>query len=180
MPGRVSSFLAGLLVLETCKLNSETWRVSNFYAFLKFWLPVLLWMALIFTASADSHSYQHSSRLVEPLLRWLFPNMPQSEIGDIHEAARKCCHLLEYAVFAMLIWRAFGQPKYSLPAWSRKKVGIILLVVFLYAGTDEFHQIFVPTRTPHFTDVLIDTAGGAFGLLFLRIFFHRRKLSAQN
>ena len=27
--------------------------------FLKFWLPVLLWMAVIFSASSDSHSYEH-------------------------------------------------------------------------------------------------------------------------
>ena len=35
----------------------------------------------------------------------------------------------------------------------------------LYAASDEFHQMFVPTRTAHVTDVLIDTAGGAAGLL---------------
>ena len=37
----------------------------------------------------------------------------------------------------------------------------------LYAASDEFHQSFVPTRTPLVSDVLIDTAGGAIGLLAL-------------
>ena len=48
--------------------------------------------------------------------------------------------------------------------WSWPKVGGTLLLVFLYAASDEFHQIFVPTRTPLVSDVFIDTAGGAIGL----------------
>jgi len=38
---------------------------------------VLIWMALIFSASSDSHSYEHSSRFVEPFLRWLFPHLSE-------------------------------------------------------------------------------------------------------
>ena len=41
--------------------------------FLKYWLPAVLWMILIFSASADTHSYQHSFSLFVPLLHWLFP-----------------------------------------------------------------------------------------------------------
>jgi VanZ family protein len=161
-------------------LNPET---SNFFvlrAFLKYWLPVLVWMALIFTASSDSHSYQHSSRLIEPLLHWLFPSMSQENVGRIHEAARKCCHLTEYAIFALLLWRALSQSKNGLSAWSAKKIGAVLLIVFIYAGSDEFHQIFVPTRTPHFTDVLIDTGGGTIGLFVLWIFQRRRRPKPQQ
>ena len=58
--------------------------------FLKFWLPVLLWMALIFSASADPHSYEHSSRFIEPVLHWLFPQMSQASVETIHHLIRKC------------------------------------------------------------------------------------------
>lgn len=143
--------------------------------FLKFWLPVLLWMAVIFTASADSHSYEHSSRFVEPLLHWLFPNMPQETINIIHHILRKCAHLTVYAILALLLWRALHLSNNHLPAWSWPKVGGTLLLVFLYAASDEFHQRFVPTRTPLFSDVLIDTAGGAIGLLVLRVIHFCRK-----
>jgi VanZ family protein len=135
--------------------------------FLKFWLPALLWMALIFTASNDPHSYERSSRYFEPLLHWLFPNMPQPKIDVIHHIFRKCAHLTEYAIFALLIWRALHISKSELPAWSWPKVGGTLLLVFLYAASDEYHQSFVPTRTPLVADVFIDTAGGAIGLLVL-------------
>jgi VanZ family protein len=150
------------------------------HVFLKFWLPVLLWMAVIFTASSDSHSYEHSSRFFEPLLHWLFPKMSQTNVDNIHHVFRKCCHLTEYAILALLLWRALHLSKNNLPVWSWPKVGGTLLVVFLYAASDEFHQSFVPTRTPLVSDVFIDTAGGAIGLLILWFFGHRRNRRRQN
>lgn len=144
-------------------------------AFLKFWLPVLLWMAVIFTGSSDSHSSEHSSRLIEPVLHWLFPHMSPAHIEDIHLVIRKCAHLTEYAILGLLVWRALHRSNTGLPAWSWPKVGGTLLVVFLYAASDEFHQIFVPTRTAHFTDVLIDTTGAAIALLVLRLLTLGRK-----
>ena len=148
--------------------------MNNVRLFLKYWLPVLVWMGLIFSASADSNSYEHSSRLIGPFLHWLFPSMSQPNIDLIHHLIRKCGHLTEYAVLALLLWRALHQSKTNLPTWSWPKVGGTLLLVFLYASSDEFHQSFVPTRTPLFTDVLIDTAGGAVGLLFFW-FWHTHK-----
>ena len=132
-------------------------------------------MALIFTASADAHSYEHSSRFVEPFLRWLFPQMSQNNIEEIHHLIRKCGHLTEYAILALLVWRALHQSKNNLPTWSWPRVGGTLLVVFIYAASDEFHQSFVPTRTALVSDVFIDTAGGAIGLIALWFFCRWRK-----
>ena len=140
--------------------------------FLKFWLPVLLWMVLIFSASSDQHSYEHSSRFVEPLLRWLFPHMSQTGIETLHHALRKCAHLAEYAVLALLLFRLFNQSK---KVFSWPQIYGTLFIVFLYATTDEFHQHFVPSRTPLVSDVFIDTGGGAIGLFMLWIFRRLRK-----
>ena len=148
-------------------------------AFLKYWLPVLIWMALIFSVSADSKSTEHSSMYFEPLLRWLFPQMSQAHVELIHHAFRKCCHLAEYAVLAWLLWRAIRRTDRKNPRpWNWAEAGLALSIVFLYGASDEFHQIFVPTRTPQVSDVFIDTAGGAIGLLALR-FFHRRRKPHQ-
>jgi VanZ family protein len=125
-------------------------------------------MALIFSASADSHSYQHSSSLFEPLLRWLFPSLSAATIGEIHHCFRKLGHLSEYALLAWLVWRAIRRPvKRDSRPWNWAEAGLALAVVFAYAASDEFHQIFVPTRTPLISDVLIDTSGGAFALAVL-------------
>lgn len=136
--------------------------------FVRYWLPVLIWMALVFSASADTQSYQHSSRLFEPLLRWLFPGLSPTAVATLHHAFRKTCHLTEYAILAWLFWRAIRKPVKNDPRpWLWSEAGLALAVVFIYAASDELHQAFVPTRTPHVSDVLIDTCGGAFALLLL-------------
>ena len=136
--------------------------------FLRYWLPVGLWMVLVFSASSDGHSYQHSSRFFEPLLRWLFPNLAPATVEEIHHAFRKTCHLTEYALLAWLVWRAVRKPvKNDVRPWRWAEAGLALAVVFAYAASDELHQAFVPTRTPMISDVLIDTCGGAFALSFI-------------
>ena len=133
-------------------------------------------MTLIFSASSDSHSYEHSSLFVEPFLHWLFPQMPEAQVQEIHHFVRKCAHLNEYAVLALLLWRAVRRPvKNDLRPWGWPEAGLALAIVFLYAASDEFHQIFVPMRTALVSDVFIDTAGGAAGLLALWIFGRWRK-----
>ena len=148
----------------------------KFRAFLKYWLPVLIWMALIFSASSDSHSYEHSSRFVEPFLHWLFPQMPEAQVKEIHLLIRKCAHLTEYTVFALLLWRALRKPVKNDPRpWIWREARLALLIVALYAASDEFHQSFVPTRTGLVSDVFVDIAGGAAGLLALWIIGRWRK-----
>jgi VanZ family protein len=145
-------------------------------AFLKYWLPPLVWMAVIFSASADSKSTEHSSRYFEPLLRWLFPQMSPEHVGQIHYAFRKFCHLAEYAVLAWLLWRAIRKPGKNNPRpWGWAEAGAALSIVVLYAATDEFHQAFVPTRTAQLSDVFVDAAGGAAGLFAVWIFGRLRK-----
>jgi len=153
--------------------------VFNLRGFFWYWLPVLGWMAIVFSASSDVHSQEHSSRFFEPFLRWLFPHLSPEGVESVHHLFRKVCHLTEYAILALLIWRALHQAKTDLPDWSWPRVGGTLLVVFLYAATDEFHQRFVPGRTPLVSDVFIDTAGGAVGLL-LRWIFRLRRASRKK
>ena len=150
--------------------------MPNHRAFLKYWLPPLAWMVLIFAGSGDAKSYQHSSLFVEPFLHWLFPHMTQAHVEEIHLLIRKCGHLTEYAVLAFLFWRAVRQPvKNDSRPWRWKEAGAAFSLVFLYAASDEFHQRFVPTRTPLVSDVFIDTCGGAAGLFAVWIFGCLRK-----
>jgi VanZ family protein len=135
---------------------------------LRYWLPVLVWMLLIFSASADRQSYQHSSLFFEPLMRWLFPTLSPATLEQIHHLFRKTCHLTEYAILGGLVWRAVRRPVKKDPRpWRWDEAGLALTVVFAYAASDEFHQIFVPNRTALVSDVLIDTSGGVAGLLLL-------------
>jgi VanZ family protein len=125
-------------------------------------------MSLIFAGSADSHSYEHSSLIIEPLLRWLFPSMSEEHVRFIHHAFRKCAHLAEYAVLAFLLWRAVRKPvRNDVRPWNWREAATAVAIVFAYAATDEFHQRFVPTRTPLVSDVFVDTSGAVMGMLAL-------------
>jgi VanZ family protein len=150
--------------------------VSKTRSFIKYWLLPVAWMSLIFLGSSDSQSYVHSSRLIEPLLRWLFPHMTREHIEAIHHLLRKCAHLTEYAVLAMLLWRAIRKPRPNDPRpWRWREAAIAIVIVFLYASTDEFHQRYVRTRTPMVSDVFIDTTGAMIGMIFLWYLKCRRR-----
>ena len=74
---------------------------------------------------------------------------------------RKLAHFSEYACMGILLYVLWGQ-------WikkSRRLYVLIVLWVFCSAAMDEFHQLFVPGRYGSFADVLLDTCGGAFGIL---------------
>jgi VanZ family protein len=132
---------------------------------IKYWLPVLVWMGLIFTGSADASSGSHISRLVAPVVRWLFPHISEQALDTVVLCTRKCGHLGEYAVLAILLWRALGKRPGNEPAPRRWPVAALaLLLAALYAASDEFHQTFVPTRTGSVLDVLLDTFGAMLGL----------------
>ena len=157
--------------IKVCAGLSESvfvWVVSKFRSFIKYWLPVLAWMALIFSGSGDSKSSTHSSRIIVPLMRWLYPHMAQEDLDLVVLLVRKCAHLAEYAVLAWLFWRAVRQPvKRDARPWSWRLAGGAILFVALYAASDEWHQSFVPTREGCVRDVLIDTLGAMLGMALL-------------
>jgi len=150
--------------------------VSKLRVFVKYWLVILLWFGLIFMASADTESAPRSSRIIAPLLLWLFPQASPKTVEGAVLVVRKCAHLTEYAVLALLFWRAFRKPvKNDQRPWSWRLAGFALLGVMAYAATDEVHQLFVPGRFGTLHDVLIDTTGGALGLLAFWTLGHWRK-----
>lgn len=134
-----------------------------------YWLPVLLWMGLIFSASSDRMSFQHSSRVIGPMLRWLFPHLSDASVHATIVCIRKSAHVTEYALLALLLWR--GVRKGILTShprpWQWSDALWIALLVFFYAATDEFHQRFVSSRQASVGDVMLDTSGAILALLFL-------------
>jgi VanZ family protein len=150
--------------------------VSRLGSFLKYWLPVVAWMGLIFSASSDLGKSEHSSRILGPLLRWLFPQMPAETVEAIVLGIRKTAHMAEYGLLALLVWRALRKPTRSDPRpWNWKQAGVALGWAIAYAASDELHQAFVPSRQGQYTDVLFDATGAALGVLGLWLFGRWRK-----
>jgi VanZ family protein len=141
--------------------------------FLKYWLPPLVWLGIIFVGSTDLMSAEHTSRFIVPILLWLKPDIAPATLESIHMAIRKCAHLSEYAVLALLFWRALRRGS-AIQGKMPILFGAVLVACALFAASDEFHQSFVKSRTPSVGDVLLDIAGAVIGLLIGVSFVHRR------
>jgi VanZ family protein len=132
------------------------------------WLPVAVWMAVIFGLSTEAFSSGHTSRLIGPFLRWLSPGLSDAAVESAVFWIRKAAHVTEYAVLAALWWRALWRPaRGDARRWSWPIAGQALLASALWAATDELHQVFVASRGASVRDVALDTAGAALGLLVL-------------
>ncbi len=129
---------------------------------MKSWLPVLVWVLVIFSASADSASGQHSSRIIGPIIRWFYPPISPQALENAIYLVRKTAHLTEYAVLAILLWRALRKPPPFTWSWHTALAALVLAA--LYALTDELHQSLVPNREASAFDVVLDTCGAALGL----------------
>jgi len=140
--------------------------------FLSRYLPLVAWLVFISFASSDSFSAGNTSRIIGPLILWLFPNTSPETLAVVHFITRKIAHFTEYAILAFLAARAFRMSPRT--AIRSRWFLISLILVVTYALIDEYHQSFVPTRTASVWDSLIDMAGGLTALIIVR----RRKGAA--
>jgi len=132
-------------------------------------------MTLIFSASTNLGSPDNTSSFFRPIMRWLFPNMSEDMLEHVHHFVRKTAHFVEYAMLGILAWRVVRFDPAFASFSVRRRFWFALLFCLLYASTDEFHQIFVPTRQPAVLDVMLDTCGASCGLL---VVWSARKLGS--
>lgn len=88
-----------------------------------------------------------------------------SVIEKLNKPLRKCMHASVYFILAILIFLEFKS--FKMTGWKLYILPVI--ICFIYACTDEFHQSFVNGRTSQFTDVLIDTMGATIGIISINI-----------
>jgi VanZ family protein len=139
--------------------------------FLRNWLAPILWALLIFYFSTDGFSSSSTSRYICPIIHWLVPGLAPEYDPLINHLVRKLAHLSEYFVLGVLVYRGFlheeGIGGGSRIAW------LTLIIIFVYACGDEYHQLSVPSRSADFNDSLIDFIGGSCGVL-CTYFYHLR------
>lgn len=141
------------------------------------YLPVILWMALIFFVSTDFGASHRTSRIIGPILKWFNPDVSEETIRSFQLVIRKCAHLAEYAVLAGLMWVARRKVKGSYREWDWREAWMFILpIACLYAISDEMHQGFVSSRQGSPWDVLIDATGAFLGLLAIWIVGRLRKI----
>ena len=105
---------------------------------LSLWLPVLLWMALIFSFSNR-------------------PDLPGGSFDWLDFIVKKTAHIGEFFILNLLIYRAL----------QRKSPDYAILASLIFAFSDEVHQLFTPGRGAKLTDVLIDSIGISLSTIFV-------------
>ena len=123
---------------------------------LSYWIPAIGVAILISVFSTQYFSAEHTSQVILPVLRWLFPFATSSTLRLLHFGIRKAAHITEYAVFSVA---AFHGVRGARQGWRPQWALITLFIAVSYASLDEWHQSFVPVREAKFGDVLIDSAG---------------------
>ena len=131
-------------------------------------LLAFIWMGVIFYMSNQpaSVSSQHSGGVIEflnnlPFIGSIVTYMMEIDIAEF--IIRKAAHMFSYFLLAILLFMSNYDNKKNLLKVSLQS----LIFTFLYACSDEFHQLFITGRSGEFRDVLIDTSGGIIGILVL-------------
>jgi VanZ family protein len=180
---RIADFRVVNMQGVSAKRHLFNWRLARMLyeqmrRFLKNWLPVIVWVGVIFLGSTDLMSAEHTSRFIVPFLRWLKADISAETLASIHFIVRKCTHVGEYAILALLLLRAatlMTNSKRSIPILYLSVLGMCLIV----AATDEFHQTFVASRGPSVQDVMIDSSGAVLGLVIASIIGMRRSIRLE-
>ncbi len=133
--------------------RSKTYRIFSI-------LAVISVMGIIFYLSAqNSTDSKETSTMVGGFLSMIFKgNVPQEEL-------RTFAHFCEYALLGFLMYNAF----YSFKVKFAPLTSII--ASFLYALSDEIHQIFVDGRAFQLIDLTIDLGGIICGTIVIFILF---------
>lgn len=126
--------------------------------------PLLLWIGLIFFFSSTIASANQTSRIIGPILHFLFPSASPDTIQQYHFFIRKCAHFTEYALLAFWAIRALARS--SRESLKKYRFVVAVFIVLIIASTDEFNQSFEPSRTSSPWDVLLDCIGGTTMSLF--------------
>lgn len=118
----------------------------------------------VMSSQTGSASGETSGRVVQLIgLLGVDVNSPFGQ--TLHFIIRKGAHFFEYFILSLLLYNYFRG------FMGGKKLFIFpVLISFLYACSDEFHQTFVPGRAGMIMDVLIDTTGAIVAILLVSIY----------
>ena len=177
----------------------DRWMKKNYdfksrRGFLRWFLTclTLFWMVFIFMMSSAGKDESNSQSgavcefICEHFVEGYEEMAPEEQIQmqqKISFPVRKCAHLSEYAVLGALMtltaasWRWEDEETMRTGETPGGTVRIlpVLAAGFLYAVSDEIHQIFVPGRSGEPRDVLIDTSGVLIGICLVRLHFSLRE-----
>jgi len=134
-------------------------------------LIIALWMCVIFCLSGQNgdESSSTSSKIVNVVVD-IFTKITDKEltvknVDILTYIIRKMAHFTLYFILAIPTFLLFET--YNIA--TLKRYIYTILFCFVYASTDEIHQIFSQGRNGNVIDILIDTLGSIFGTIFIQV-----------
>jgi VanZ family protein len=134
---------------------------SDRHQLLKTWIAAILWLIVIAIESSAWLSAHNTSRILYPLLHWLF-GLDWDRFEHWHFFIRKGGHVFGYGLLSILLFRAWREtlPEVSHARWAMRWATLAVLGTALVASLDEWHQSYLPSRTGTVHDVILDTCAG--------------------
>lgn len=140
---------------------------------------IVCWMGVIFAFSSQDakKSLDTSNKVIVTTAevvkkRPLTTEEKNTTIKKYKVITRKMAHFMIYFILGILVY-------FFIKDYCSNNIKLILtsiLICFLYATSDEIHQVFSAGRTPKLLDVLIDTSGS---ILSIMVIFTIAKLSQK-
>ena len=147
-----------------------------------FIILIICWLGVIFYfSSMDTYESNGDSKEVVSVVVDKAIDISNSSINDnkkedivnvLNLHIRKFAHFSLYFILSILFMSFF----ISFNKFNLKTIILIsILLCFIYAITDEFHQTFITGRTGQFSDVIIDTIGASVGSIIYSIVYRKIK-----
>ena len=139
-----------------------------------YWTLLLLVMIAIFCFSSQTadESTEVSNNFTKAIVNFLTLHKLSDDVLEniaisVDNIVRKAAHFTLYAIMGVICFNAL----FYTYGKSNKKFWIIaILICFIYAISDEVHQMFVPGRACMIKDIVIDTLGAIPGSFICRRF----------
>lgn len=135
----------------------RTAPTTSLLSIIGYWGVVIAWMAVISLLSTEPFSASNTNHYIDPVLRYFFPSLRAADFVFAHTVIRKTAHVTEFFILGSLLYWACRRGRW--PRWRVTWMIQVLVVAILYSLVDEFHQAFVPSRTPSLADSGIDSLG---------------------
>ncbi|CAG9612145.1 hypothetical protein BACCIP111899_01317 [Bacillus rhizoplanae] len=154
-----------------------------------FWIPVLLWIGVIFYSSSQPYTKQDmrsditkyvNEEFVKEHFSWVSidygggtpVSIANKGVGGFIEFfVRKGAHFTVFGILGALLYIALFQYGFR----RKEAFQLALLLVAAYAGIDEIHQSFTGDRTPMWQDSVLDTCGGFTGILISSFYWKGKR-----
>ena len=140
---------------------------------------IILWMGVIFyfssmtadvsTRQSDGFISMTIGKIIDVFYDDISINEKQEIIENIKIPIRKLAHISEFFILTILVSLYINCYNIDI----KRLLLITFIISFIYACSDEFHQLFVSGRSAAFIDVLIDSIGIISWLIIY--YFYKRK-----